>query len=56
MLNAGYRETLYALRIFGYGNHRLCRWRHPVKAFALSIERSELQVEVLTKELATSRT
>ena len=42
--------------VIGYGNHRLCRWRHPVKALALSIKRSELQVEVLIKELATSRT
>ena len=42
-------KQLHSL-IFGYGNHRLCRWRHPVKALALSIERSELQVEGLIKE------
>ena len=36
--------------LFGYGNHRLCRWRHLVKALALSIERSELQVEGLIKD------
>ena len=36
--------------LIGYGNHRLCRWRHLVKALALSIERSELQVEGLIKD------
>ena len=41
------RSHLRFVDFYCFGNHRLCRWRHPVKkALASSIERSESRITI----------